>query len=170
MNARVTLFALVVALAGCAPLPAHQEPLPKHPFPRWVAKLEVGKSDTKSVRRRFGDPDAIEMQPTGAIVFRYRYPEYVWPDADPDRPVVGADGRVVSAPRPKSQDVRDSVAYTRSWIERLLFFPPEQPRPVRRRSLPATLHDLELEFDAKGRLVHYRYETTEGHALVRKRL
>ena len=51
---------MVLALAGCATRPGGVEPLPWHPFPRWVGELEVGKSDAASVRERFGEPDAIE--------------------------------------------------------------------------------------------------------------
>jgi hypothetical protein len=168
---RTRLAALVVlALAvGCAPRPGDLEPLPRHPFPRWVEKLEIGKSDRDSVRGRFGDPDSVEQSVRGGLVYRYRFAEIMWPDADPDRPVVAANGEVVPRSNTKLQDLGDSVAEVGSWLDWLMFYPPKQPRPIGPRWLPATIHELEVSFDLEGRLVRYRYTPQVGRAPLRRR-
>jgi hypothetical protein len=134
---------------GCAPRPGDLEPLPRHPFPKWVQKLETGKSDQTSVRERFGEPDVVEQTVMGGRVWRYRFAEVQWPDTDPDRP-----------------DVGDSIASFGEWLDWLMFYPPKQPRPATARWLPATIHDLELDFDLEGRLVRYRYAPEPGRAPI----
>jgi hypothetical protein len=151
---------------GCAPRPGDLEPLPRHPFPKWVQKLETGKSDQTSVRERFGEPDVVEQTVMGGRVWRYRFAEVQWPDTDPDRPVVGANGRVVPRPNTKLEDVGDSIASFGEWLDWLMFYPPKQPRPATARWLPATIHDLELDFDLEGRLVRYRYAPEPGRAPI----
>jgi len=158
--------AIALAGAGCAPPPAELEPLPRHPFPSWVDGLEVGKSDLGSVRERFGEPDDREATVTGGLVWRYRFAEVHFPDDDPDRPVVGADGRLRPRPNTKLEDVGHSIAEFGRWLDWLMFYPPKQPRPPRRRWLPATLHSLELDFDGEGRLVRYHYVPEEGRAPI----
>ncbi|MFO0691708.1 MAG: hypothetical protein U0900_23635 [Myxococcota bacterium] len=170
LGLRVALgLGVVLALAGCATRPGDVEPLPQHPFPRWVGELEVGKSDAGSVRERFGEPDAIEQSVRGGLVYRYRFAETHWPDDDPDRPVVGADGKLWRRPNTKAEDVGAEISAFGEWLDWLLFYPPKQSRPPRRRSLPATIHDLELAFDLEGKLVRYRYAPREGLAPIRPR-
>ena len=151
---------------GCAPGPGELEPLPRHPFPRWVSKLDLGESDIGSVQERFGEPDEVEQSVRGGLVFRYRFAEVRWPADDPDRPVVGANGK--PGPRTKSdfEDIGDTIAGFGEWLDWLMFYPPKQPRPVAPRWLPATIHDLELDFDLEGKLVRYRYVPQEGRAPV----
>ena len=164
-----TTIALLVAMicgVGCAPRPAELEPLPRHPFPKWVGKLETGQSDQASVRERFGEPDERLETPLGGRVWRYRFAEVRWPDDDPDRPVVGANGKVVPRPNTKLEDVGESIAAFGEWLDWLMFYPPKQPRPVAPRWLPATIHALELEFDLEGRLVRYHYAPEPGRAPV----
>lgn len=165
----VGAVALGVLSAACAPRPGELEPLPRHPFPRWVSKLELGASDVESVRRRFGEPDEVESGVRGGLSYRYRFAEIRWPDADPDRPVVGANGRVGPRPNSKLDDVGDTLVEVGDWLDWLMFYPPKQPRPAARRWLPATIHFLELDFDPAGKLVHYRYLPEEGRAPVPRR-
>lgn len=172
MTRRWTALAFAIVLLssalslGCAPRPGELEPLPRHPFPKWVRKLETGRSDQASVRDRFGEPDVVEQSVMGGMVWRYRFAEVEWPDVDPDRPVVGANGKVVPRPNTKLEDVGDSIAGFGEWLDWLMFYPPKQPRPVAPRWLPATIHDLELDFDLEGRLVRYRYAPESGRAPV----
>jgi len=168
---RVAALAAVVVLValGCAPRPGELEPLPRHPFPTLVSELAPGESDLASVRARFGEPDASEQSVRGGIVYRYRFAEIHWPDADPDRPVVGADGRLERRPNTKLEDVGDTIAEFGAWLDWLMFYPPKQAWPRTRRSLPATIHDLEIAFDLDGRLVWYRYTPQAGRAPVERR-
>ena len=168
MNGRGLALLLVVVslLLGCAPRPGELEPLPRHPFARWVSKLEAGKSDIESVRQRFGEPDSVEQSVRGGLIYRYRFAEVSWPDADPDRPVVGATGKVRPRSKTLLEDVGDSIADFGGWLDWLMFYPPKQPRPVGPRWLPATIHDLELAFDLEGKLVRYRYIPEEGRAPI----
>lgn len=152
--------------AACASHPGELEPLPRHPFARWVEQLEAGRSDVESVRERFGEPDSVEQSAAGGTVHRYRFAEIHWPDDDPDRPVVGADGRLEPRPKTKLQQVGASIASFGRWLDWLMFYPPEQPRPAPRRTLPATIHDLKLFFDLDGRLVAWRYSAEAGRAPV----
>lgn len=163
------VFAAWIAVAGCATRPGDVEPLPQHPFPRWVSELEVGKSDVASVRERFGEPDAVEQSVRGGTIYRYQFAETRWPDDDPDRPVVGADGKLWRRPNTKAEDVGAEIAAVGDWLDWLMFYPPKQPRPATRRWLPATIHDLELGFDLEGKLVRYRYTPKDGRAPIRPR-
>lgn len=158
--------AVMILGLGCAPRPGELEPLPRHPFPRWVSKLEAGKSDVESVRQRFGEPDAVEQSVRGGLVYRYRFAEVRWPDADPDRPVVGARGKLGPRPNTKLEDVGGTIVEVGDWLDWLMFYPPKQPRPVAPRWLPATIHDLELNFDLEDKLVRYRYAPEEGRAPI----
>lgn len=166
--ALLALFVLLVS-TGCATRPGDVEPLPRHPFPSWVSALEVGRSDAASVRERFGEPDSIEQSVRGGLVYRYRFAETHWPDDDPDRPVVGADGKLWRRPNTKAEDVGAEVAAVGDWLDWLMFYPPKQPRPATRRWLPATIHDLELGFDLEGKLARFRYRPEEGRAPIRPR-
>jgi hypothetical protein len=169
-SARLLLLVLLLLLtAGCAPLPGSLEPLPRHPFARWVEKLEPGTTDRAGVEQRFGEPDSVEQSVRGGLVYRYRFAEVAWPDDDPDRPVVGANGKVGPRPNTKLEDVGDSISAVGDWLDWLMFYPPKQPRPVARRWLPATIHDLELAFDPEGRLVRYRYTPEPGRAPITPR-
>ena len=163
------LWLLVLLIAGCAPLPGSLEPLPRHPFARWVEKLAPGKTDRAGVEQQFGEPDSVEQSVRGGLVYRYRFAEVAWPDDDPDRPVVGAKGKVGPRPNTKLEDVGDSISAVGDWLDWLMFYPPKQPRPVARRWLPATIHDLELAFDPEGRLVRYRYTPERGRAPITPR-
>lgn len=162
-------FVVLALLLGCAPQPDELQPLPRHPFPRWVSKLEPGKSDEASVRQRFGEPDGVEQSVRGGLVYRYRYAEVRWPDADPDRPVVGANGKVRRRQDTALEDVGEAIAGFGDWLDWLMFYPPKQPRPVAPRWLPALIHDLELDFDLEGKLVRYRYVPEEGRAPIPRR-
>lgn len=165
-----TGFALLLLVLGCALPPSELEPLPRHPFPRWVQKLETGPgetaSDTASVRKRFGEPDEQLQMPTGGRIWRYRFAEVRWPDDDPDRPVVAANGKPGPRPTTALDDVGYALTRFGAWLDWLMFYPPKQPRPASPRWLPATIHALELEFDLEGRLARYHYATEPGRAPV----
>lgn len=157
---------LTIWVAGCASEPKPLEPLPTHPFPQWVSELEVGKSDIASVTRRFGEPDDSEQSVRGGMIYRYRYAEVRWPDDDPDRPVVGASGKLERRPETRLQKVGNPITAFGRWLDWLMFYPPKQPRPERQRWLPATVHDLELQFDLEGKLSRYRYAPERGRAPI----
>lgn len=160
------IFGILSLLLACAPRPGELEPLPRHPFPRWVEKLEPGKSDIASVRGRFGEPDLVEATVMDGLVWRYHFAEVRWPDDDPDRTVVAANGEVVPRTNPKLEDVGESIAGFGHGLDGRTFHPPKPPRPVTPRWLPATIHDLELEFDLEGRLVRHRYASAPGRAPI----
>ena len=162
----IALGALAVFAAGCASEPKELEPLPRHPFARWVSELDVGTSDIESVTGRFGQPDEIEQSVRGGLVYRYRFAEVRWPDDDPDRPVVGADGTLERRPETNLQKVGNPITAFGRWLDWLMFYPPKQPRPARQRWLPATVHDLELQFDLEGKLARFRYAPEEGRAPI----
>jgi hypothetical protein len=164
---RVVLALLLVGVAlGCAKEPEVLEPLPRHPFPRWVEKLEVGQSDVESVTKRFGPPDELEQSVYGGVYYRYRYAEPMWPDDDPDRPIVGANGRLERRPKTRADDVDDRIHGVGDWLDWLLFYPPRQPRPAAKRWIPATIHDLELQFDPDGKLARFRYAPEDGRTAI----
>ncbi len=156
-------FVLVWSV-GCARPGLEGTALPAHPFPRWVSELEPGKTRIEALRDRFGPPDEIETRARGERVWRYAFTEIEWPLGDPDRPVVAADGtRVPRAPTPFER-IGDGFRAVGLWIDGAIFFPPRQPRPPVHRSLPATIHRLEVVFDVDGTLrrVHYRPEKGVG--------
>ncbi len=162
----VALGALMMFAAGCASDPKPLEPLPRHPFPQWVSELEVGKSDLESVTHRFGEPDGIEQSVRGGLIYRYHFAEVRWPDDDPDRPVVGANGVLERRPDTKLQKMGNPITAFGRWLDWLMFYPPKQPRPARQRWLPATVHDLELQFDLEGKLARFRYAPEAGRAPI----
>lgn len=162
----ISIGTLLFFAVACAPRPGELEPLPRHPFPRWVSALEVGASDVESVTGRFGAPDEVEQSVHGGLIFRYRFAEVRWPDDDPDRPVVGAKGTLRPRPNTALEDVGDSISEFGGWLDWLMFYPPKQPRPARKRWLPATVHDLELQFDLAGKLARFRYAPQEGRAPI----
>lgn len=164
--APLAAISALVLTAACAPRPGEPEPLPRHPFPRWVDTLEVGESDVEQVRARFGAPDAIEQSALGGTIYRYRLAEIHWPDDDPDRPVVGADGRLERRPDTLLGDLAAPIVAFGRWLDWLMFYPPKQPRPTSRRTLPATIHALELRFDLAGRLAAWHYAPEQGRAPV----
>lgn len=162
----IVLGALTMFAAGCASDPKPLEPLPRHPFPQWVSELEVGKSDIESVTHRFGEPDGIEQSVRGGLIYRYRFAEVRWPDDDPDRPVVGANGTLERRPDTKLETMGNPITAFGRWLDWLMFYPPKQPRPPRQRWLPATVHDLELQFDLEGKLARFRYAPEPGRAPI----
>jgi len=163
------ILGLVVAwaLVGCAHAP-EEEPLalPVDPFPRWVAALQKGETRAEEVKARFGTPLERTPSPRGGWIWRYAHAEIHWPDADPMRPVVSAEGEW-GPPEPGFW-ARIGRAYRRTlgWIDRAFYFPPRQSRPPRRRRLPATIHALELHFGLEGTLRAVRYLPHEGMAHV----
>lgn len=154
---------LLAGVLACAQPGVEDPALPAHPFPRWVSELESGQT-VEAVRDRFGPPDEIEMNARGERVWRYAFTEIEWPADDPDRPVVSEDGGA-GPPAPSAfARIGDGFRAVGLWIDGAFFFPPRQPRPPARRSLPATIHRLEVVFGADGTLrrVHYRPERGIG--------
>jgi hypothetical protein len=163
-----TLLALVLLFAACAsPPPPESEALPRHPFPGWVDALEVGQTERAAVRERFGDPAEIAVGGPGAITWRYAYSEIHWAPSDPDRPEIAADG----TPLPRTPGTWDRVksgasAAGRFFDEVFVYPAPRTPQPAA-RSMPATVHHLELAFDGEGRLLRYRYTPQSEQVVVR---
>lgn len=140
--------------------------LPRHPFPQWVGKLKSGESDTESVTARFGPPDEIENRARGGQIWRYKLEEIQWPEDDPNRPYISAEGETKLRPASRVDSARSWSKGATGWIDRNLFFPPPQPRPPAIRMLPATVHRLELVFEADEILSDYRYAPGRGSAQV----
>ena len=156
-------FGVVVACATPEP-PA---PLPAHPFPSWVSELEAGRTGSDAVRARFGSPDEIEQSVRGGMVWRYVFREIDWPDDDPLRPVVAADGSLRSPETSSRLDAfRAGMRRVGGWFDRTFYYPPRQPRAPRTRRLPATVHQLEVVFGRDGTLSGYRYTPARGFARV----
>ena len=162
----LVVFGWVAVLAAACAKPVVVEPLPLHPFPSWVSTLESGQTELEEVRERFGPPDEIEASVRGGTIWRYAFKEIDWPQDDPMRPVVAADGSV--GPRTPSGFSRVGHGFRTAWlwIDRAIFFPPRQTRPPRTRRLPATVHHLELFFGVGGKLHRFRYTPTQGLASV----
>ncbi len=160
---------LVCAAVGCAqkgePAGA-EEAMPAHPFPRWVLELESGVSTLASVRTRFGEPLEIESRPRGGVVIRYAFPEVHWPADDPMRPEISAEGLPVAASPSAWKRFRQALSRFGSWFDATFYYPARQPRPPRQRLLPATVHELEVVFDAQGLLERFDYATHAGSARV----
>ena len=155
---------VAAALLGCAPKTV--EPLPAHPFPSWVAQLETGRTEVDAVLARFGEPDTSEESVRGGTVWHYRFPEIHWADDDPMRPEVAADGSL-RPPEPSWwAPIGEGFARVDRFLDRLLHYPPTQPRPPRRRPLPATIHTLELHFAPDGVLKRVRYTPEWGETWV----
>lgn len=169
MRNRTSVSMWIAAIAacwlGCATTDG-EEPLPAHPFPSWVGQLESGSTPASSVRQRFGAPDEIEQSARGGEIWRYTFREVHWPEEDPMRPVVGADGTV--GPREPSTWNRIGKSFRRAgaFMDWLFFYPPRQPRPPRTRRLPATVHELELVFELDGTLRRFHYVPAPGTARV----
>lgn len=166
-NKRIGLEGLVMiavlALAGCAGTPAGEiEEPPAHPFPRWVAHLETGRSDVAEVRVVFGDPAEIEQHHRRGLVWRYAYPEVRWTANDPDRPRVAADGTLLESEPDAWDRVVAGVAATGRFLDRLLFYPATRVAQPSSRVRPATIHDLELAFSEEGVLEHLVYVPRSG--------
>lgn len=162
------IAAALLALVGCAHdgSEAEEQALPADPFPRWVGELETGETRIDEVADRFGEPVEREATPRGRVIWRYAYAEIHWPENDPMRPVVSADG--VVGPREPTFFERFGKAWfaTFAWIDWAFYYPPRQPRPPRQRGLPATIHSLELTFGHDGKLERYRYSPFEGTVRV----
>lgn len=163
------LMALVLTL-GCAKQAQVEAEevvfLPRHPFPQWVGKLKTGESDVESVITRFGPPDEIENRARGGQIWRYQLEEIQWPENDPNRPEISAEGEIKLRPATRAESARNWSKGAAGWIDRNLFFPPPQPRPAAIRMLPATVHRLELVFEADDILSDYRYAPGLGSVNV----
>ncbi|MFK7898323.1 MAG: hypothetical protein AB8G23_20990 [Myxococcota bacterium] len=172
-GARVVFGLLLLTQAllfGCAK-PAEIEGqaevfLPRHPFPQWVGNLKAGESDAKSVMARFGSPDEIENRARGGQIWRYRLEEIQWPENDPRRPNISMDGEFKSRASSSIASAKKWSEGAAGWFDRTFFFPPKQPRPAAIRMLPATVHRLELVFEADDLLSDYRYAPGMGRAEV----
>jgi hypothetical protein len=140
--------------------------LPRHPFPQWVGQLKAGESNTESVIARFGPPDQIESRARGGQIWRYRLEEIQWPEDDPNRPMVSAEGDFKRRASKGIESARKWGKGAAGWMDRTFFFPPRQPRPAAIRTLPATLHRLELVFEADDLLSDFRYAPGMGRAQV----
>lgn len=161
-GASLLLLLFTTGLAiGCATSAPSPEPLPRHPFPRWVSHLEPGHTDIEDVRATFGTPSETEEDFTGRVVWRYAYPEIRWSPLDPRRPEIAADGRPIEEPPTWGQRAMQALDATTHTLDRLLFYPPTQPGRRKSKMRPATIHALELEFGSDGRLRRHRYTTRE---------
>ena len=162
-------FATGVALAlGCAASePRDEAPLPRHPFPTWVSHLETERTDIEEVRLVFGEPAEIEERRRGETRWRYAFREIHWAANDPDRPEVAADGTRVPRERSDWDRFRDGAADFGDFLDRLLFYPASRPERPERRTLPATIHELELVFEQDGTLRRYRYAPRQALVSVR---
>ena len=156
---------LVLSGFACAK-PVPPEPLPVHPFARWVHELESGATSLDQVRARFGEPNEIEQGPRRERIWRYVFREITWPDDDPMRPVVAADGTIRNREPSSFDHFADRADRVFDWIDKAMFFPPRQDRPPRTRPLPATVHHLEVVFGFEGTLRRYRYSPRAGTASV----
>ncbi len=163
-------FAMLVSLVlsfGCATAQTNpEEPLPRHPFPRWVSHLEPERTDIDEVLLVFGDPVEIEVPRRGETRWRYALREIHWAPNDPDRPAIAADG--TRTPRtPTTWDrVGDGFASAGSFVKALLVYPAPRASRPKARSMPATIHALELSFADDGTLRRYRYAPRNEHVLV----
>ncbi len=156
---------LSLSVLACAKSP-EEEPLPVHPFPRWVEELESGRTRAEDIRMRFGEPTKIEQDPRGEKTWRYVFHEIAWPAKDPMRPVVAADGTIQERERSAFGRFVDWLGGVTYWVDRAMYFPPLQDRAARTRRLPATVHQLEVVFDPDGTLRRYRYRSQSGYANV----
>lgn len=163
----VLLLALLALAGACAKSPDASQPLPRHPFPRWVSELATDQTSLQEVHLLFGEPKEIEQTRSGKMIWRYAYSEIHFAPSDPDRPRVAADG--TRHPRRESVFTRASGALLDfgRFFDRLVSYPPTQPRRPAARRLPATVHDLELVFSPEGRVERYRYAPRAAFVQVR---
>jgi len=161
----VLLGVLALSALACAK-PVKEEPLPAHPYPRWVGELESGQTRIEEVLTRFGEPNEIEQGPRGEKIWRYVFREISWPENDPMRPVVAADGTIAQRERSSFGRFADWLGGVTYWVDKAMFFPPRQDRPPRTRRLPATVHQLEVVFGLDGTLRRFRYLPHSGYASV----
>ena len=159
---------LVLFAAGCASVePPMEGPLPRHPFPRWVSHLESGSTDVEEVRLVFGEPAEIEEHRRGVILWRYAFEEVHWSANDPDRPEIAADGTRTPRTRTRWTRARDDVMAFGRFLDRLLYYPASRPTRPSARTMPATVHALELSFRDDGTLERYRYAPRSELVVVR---
>ncbi len=153
-----------LAGSGCASNDEAGLRPPAHPFPRWVRELEPGVTERKEILRRFGEPGEILGTPRGGEIYRYAISEIHRPAEDPMRPRITADGRVLPPERSGWDRFRAGWRRFARGFEDTVAYPARQPRPPRRRKLPATWHRLELVIASDGTLDRYRYEPDRGEA------
>ena len=161
---------LLLAFAGCmaaTPPPDQDVALPRHPFPHWVGELEAGETEIDRVRARFGDPAEIEVLGPGTIRWRYAYSEVHWSSDDPDRPEIAEDGTLRPRVPGRWDRVKAGARATGRFIDRTFVYPAPRVRQPAARSLPATVHHLELAFDTDGKLLRYRYAPQSEQVIVR---
>lgn len=165
---RATLLVALLLASGCAKkVQVEQEAevfLPRHPFPQWVGKLKAGDSDTEGVMARFGTPDEIENRARGGQIWRYKLEEIQWAEDDPHRPNISAEGEFKRRPATQLESAWGWTKGAAGWFDRTFYFPPRQPRPAAIRMLPATVHRLELVFEADEILSDFRYAPGRGLA------
>lgn len=164
---------LAIAALGCA---SSTEPEPEpglasrvgpaDPFPRWVAELEIGRTQTEEVRTRFGRPRERVPSPRGGWIWRYQHAEIHWPENDPLRPTVSAQGET-RTPRPGlGRRIVHALGAPFRWLGGVLLYPPLPERPPPSDLRPATIHLLEIDFDHGGTLRSLRYRPRGGLAPV----
>ncbi len=159
----------IAAALGCATSREAASDVPRHPFPRWVSHLESGRTPIEEVLGVFGQPAEIEEPRAGTVIWRYAYAEIHWSPGDPRRPEVAADGTPIPEEPPFSARALDAAKKTGRFLDALLFYPPTQPERVRRERLPATVHRLEVAFDAEGTLTRFHYAPRDEYVGVRRR-
>ena len=154
----LALVSMMLGTTACATSTGESdEALPRHPFPRWVSRLESGRSEIDEVAAIFGDPVEIQESTRGGATWRYLTREIHWAPNDPERPEVAADGTRTPRVPTWQKQVRVSLRATTDFLGGLLLYPAPRPRGAEQRSLPATIHELELVFGPDGTLRRYHY-------------
>lgn len=151
------LLLLWLAIGCAAPGSPASGPLPSHPFPRWVTELERGVTALEEVQLRFGDPVAVEGSDAVGLVWRFATEEVHWPADDPDRPALAANGLPVVREKAWNDRAAEELRAFGLAFESLFVYPARR-RPVKTyRTLPSTVHELELVFSDEGLLERFRY-------------
>ena len=132
-------------------------------FKRMAEAIEPGITRQREIREAFGDPDDFEKRWDGSATWRYEHAVLIGEASI--APDVAA--REASRKRAVLEATSSTQRSFRRWWHRTFHFPPARPEPLVEK-VPATLHNLSVDFKPDGVVEDFVYGNELGFVTVPK--